>query len=93
MATNSHVLPPSMLGRVEAIHDIIEAGIRGPTQTVTGCDYRDTPDLFHREWMRITDYRGTFFRSAPSDDLSVRVEGDYETDDGEFFEFRVNLCP
>jgi hypothetical protein len=93
MPTNSHVLPSSMLGRVEAIHAIIDAGIRGPTQTVTGCDFRDTPDLFYREWMRITQYQGTFFRSAPSDDLSVRVEGSHETESGEFIEFDAILCP
>ena len=88
-------LTPSMSppNRRMAIRAIIDAGIRGSTYTVTGCDYRETPDLFYGEWMRITDYRGTFFRSAPSDDLSVRVEGCHETDDGEFIEFDAILCP
>lgn len=89
-ALTSCMAPPD---RRVAIRAIIDAGIRGSTQIVTGCDYRDTPDLFCSEWMRITDYRGTFFRSAPSDDLSVRVEGCHETDDGEFVEFDAILCP
>lgn len=82
--------PPTRRAATQAI---IRACIRGQIQTVTGCDYRETPDLFYGEWMRITDYRGTFFRSAPSDDLSVRVEGSHETESGEFIEFDAILCP